>query len=221
MVDIAALLLADGRFPSGGHAHSGGVEAAVADGRIAGLADLPAFLAGRLATVGLVDACLAAATHRRGPAPPLDGLIAEADARCASPALRGVSRALGRQLLRSALVMWPESSALTDAVAAAAPSSIAFGVVGLVAGLDTAKTATVTAYQAVVGPATAAVRLLGFDPRAAFAIVFDLASALVAVVTTAVAMADTPLDELPGRSSTVMELAAERHSRAEARLFAS
>ncbi|MDP9074601.1 MAG: urease accessory protein, partial [Actinomycetota bacterium] len=49
MPPIAALLLADGRFPGGGHAHSGGLEAAVADGSVADLAGLEAFLIGRLA----------------------------------------------------------------------------------------------------------------------------------------------------------------------------
>ncbi|MDP8970441.1 MAG: urease accessory protein, partial [Actinomycetota bacterium] len=52
----AALLLADGRFPSGGHAHSLGLEAAVADGRVRDLDTLGAFAAGRLATAGLCDA---------------------------------------------------------------------------------------------------------------------------------------------------------------------
>ena len=30
----ALLLLADGRFPAGGHVHSAGIEAAVGDGRV-------------------------------------------------------------------------------------------------------------------------------------------------------------------------------------------
>ncbi|MCG5468163.1 urease accessory protein UreF [Micromonospora sp. LAH09] len=58
------LLVADGRFPAGAHAHSGGLEAAVAAGRVTDLASLEAFLAGRLATAGLVGAAFAAAAHR-------------------------------------------------------------------------------------------------------------------------------------------------------------
>ncbi|MEU8329179.1 urease accessory UreF family protein [Micromonospora sp. NPDC048839] len=58
------LLVADGRFPAGAHAHSGGLEAAVAAGRVTDLASLDAFLAGRLATAGLVGAAFAAAAHR-------------------------------------------------------------------------------------------------------------------------------------------------------------
>ncbi len=62
-MDTLLLLLADGRFPAGGHAHSGGLEAAVAAGRVTGVADLAGFLRGRLATAGQVSAAFAAATH--------------------------------------------------------------------------------------------------------------------------------------------------------------
>src|SRR5205085_11157472 len=97
---VAALLLADGRFPSGGHARSGGVEEAVTSGRVTDLDSLRAFAAGRLATAGRVAAGLAALTCRG--TWPVDVLDAEADARMASPALRAASRRQGRQLLRSA-----------------------------------------------------------------------------------------------------------------------
>ncbi|MGC4770023.1 urease accessory protein UreF [Micromonospora sp. DT44] len=63
------LLLADGRFPAGAHAHSGGLEAAVAAGRVTDLASLEAFLVGRLATAGLVGAAFAAAAHRAAVTP--------------------------------------------------------------------------------------------------------------------------------------------------------
>jgi len=57
----AALVLGDGRFPAGGHAHSGGVEEAAAQGLVGDLATLGSFLGGRLETVGLVSAALGAA----------------------------------------------------------------------------------------------------------------------------------------------------------------
>lgn len=70
------LVLVDGRMPTGGHAHSGGVEAAVTDGSLACLADLGPFLLGRLHTTGIVAAAFAAAachaltTGAGTPAPP-------------------------------------------------------------------------------------------------------------------------------------------------------
>lgn len=70
----ALLLLADGRFPAGGHVHSGGAEAALADSRVRGHDDLEAFVLGRLHTAGLVEASLAAATvvHLTTLRPPVD-----------------------------------------------------------------------------------------------------------------------------------------------------
>lgn len=56
------LLLADGRFPAGGHAYSAGTESAVRYGDVTDAASLERFLVGRLATVGVVDAAFAART---------------------------------------------------------------------------------------------------------------------------------------------------------------
>src|SRR5215475_3511840 len=88
------LMLADARLPAGGHAHSGGVEAAVAAGWVRTVADLAVFLRGRLRTAGAVAAGLAAAACA-DPAG-CDRLDAEADARMPSPAQRAASRQQGR-----------------------------------------------------------------------------------------------------------------------------
>ncbi|XVV10456.1 urease accessory UreF family protein [Actinoplanes sp. CA-131856] len=64
------LLLADGRLPSGGHAHSGGLEAQVAAARVRDLDDLSGFLRGKLATAGVVAAAFAAAACHRAPGTP-------------------------------------------------------------------------------------------------------------------------------------------------------
>ena len=104
MAAVAALLLGDGRFPSGGHAHSGGLEPLVEGGLIAGLDDLGQFLEGRLATAGCVAAAVAAAACAGNGS--WAALQAEADARIASPALRKASRSQGRQLLRAARAIW-------------------------------------------------------------------------------------------------------------------
>ncbi|MDQ6615209.1 MAG: urease accessory protein UreF, partial [Actinomycetota bacterium] len=101
-MSMAALLLADGRFPGGGHAHSGGLEAAVADRSVDPGCPFPtfeAFLAGRLTTTGTIDAWLAACACHGADEEVLD---AEADARCPSAALRLASRRLGRGLRRAA-----------------------------------------------------------------------------------------------------------------------
>lgn len=56
----ALLLLADGRLPAGAYAHSGGLEPAVAAGRVADMAGLERFLIGRTETAGFVAAVFAA-----------------------------------------------------------------------------------------------------------------------------------------------------------------
>jgi urease accessory protein len=61
---LAALALADARFPGGGHAHSGGIEEAVARGLVRDVDDLGSFLLGRLRTAGLVAAAFAAQAAR-------------------------------------------------------------------------------------------------------------------------------------------------------------
>ncbi|MFD9871072.1 urease accessory protein UreF, partial [Streptomyces niveus] len=64
MSRAALLVLADGRFPAGGHAHSGGAEVAVRAGRLTDARDLASFCRGRLHTTGRSAAALAAAAVR-------------------------------------------------------------------------------------------------------------------------------------------------------------
>ena len=65
------LLLADGRFPAGGHAYSAGTESAVRYGDVTDLASLERYLRGRLATLGATDAAFAAhGRHTFGPEHP-------------------------------------------------------------------------------------------------------------------------------------------------------
>ncbi|HEX8630226.1 MAG TPA: urease accessory UreF family protein, partial [Catenuloplanes sp.] len=153
------LVLADGRLPAGGHAHSGGLEAAISTGGVRDVADLAGFLRGRLATTGVVGAAFAAAACAR--AGEWSALDAGLDARTPSPALRRASRAQGRALLRAGRAMWP-SAALAGPVAPHQP--VALGLVAASAGLDAPAAAVAAAYGAVTGPASAAVRLLGLDP---------------------------------------------------------
>ncbi len=214
MSSLAALLLADGRFPAGGHAHSGGLEEAVTSGRVCDVASLAAFLEGRLATGGRVAAGLAAvACGRRAPADVLD---AEADARMASPAVRAASRRQGRQLLRAASHSW--ALAVHEA-----HFPVAVGVVAAAAGLAPVEAARWAAYDAVMSPATAAVRLLGLDPFAVSALVAGLSSAIdeVAAEAAAFAAGDRGLEELPCGAAPLLDIGAEVHALREVRLFAS
>jgi urease accessory protein len=216
MASLATLLLADGRLPTGGHVHSAGVESAVADGRVVDVETLAAYVRGRLHTTGLTDAAIAAATTgRRHLAVQLD---AEADARIPVPALREVSRRLGRQLVRVASRCWPGVSLLT---LPAPHQPVALGLVGAAAGLAASDVAAVAVHHVIATPTQAAVRLLGLDPFAVAALAATLAVEGEAIVAEALAAAAGPIADLPARSGPVTEIAAARHHLLETRLFAS
>ena len=231
---IPLLLLADGRLPAGTHAHSGGLEAAVAAGRVRDAETLRAFLLGRLTTVGLTSAAFAAATtlELSGGVVVAEGgfqsreaaaLDAEYDARTPSSAQREVSRRLGRQLIRAVRAGWP--SVVLDAVAGLHPRGphqpIAFGAAAAVAGLDPGNAASAAALGAITGPADAATRLLGLDPDAVTAVLASLSASVEQVATAAAKAARGPIEELPATSAPLLDISAEHHLTWEVRLFAS
>ncbi|TXS51616.1 urease accessory protein UreF [Streptomyces sp. t39] len=216
----ALLLLADGRFPAGGHAHSGGVEAAVRAGRVTGPADLAAFCRGRLHTTGLTSAGLAACAALGHDPAVLD---AAADARTPSPALRAASRRLGRQLMRAARTVWPHPA--LDALAAAFPRGahqpLVLGASARAAGLGAADAAHCAVHESVSGPVTAAVRLLGLDPFQATAVLAGLAPEMDEVAARAADAAGRGPDALPAASAPLLDITAEDHAAWPVRLFAS
>ncbi|MEU5051761.1 urease accessory UreF family protein [Streptomyces sp. NPDC021096] len=220
----ALLVLADGRFPAGGHAHSGGAEAAVKAGRVTDAASLADFCRGRLHTAGLAAAGLAAAA-----AAGLDPLLLDeaADARTPSQALRTAGRRLGRQMMRAARAAWP--SPALDALAAERPRGahqpVVLGLAARAAGLGPLDAAYAAAYESVSGPATAVVRLLSLDPFAATAVLARLAPELDRVAERAAAAAQRArydgLDALPAPSAPLLDITAEQHAAWPVRLFAS
>ncbi|WP_373298034.1 urease accessory protein UreF [Streptomyces abikoensis] len=223
-MSAALLVLADGRFPAGGHAHSGGAEAAVKAGRVTDGASLEAFCRGRLHTAGLTAAGLAAAT-----AAGIDPLAvdAAADARTPSPALRAAARRLGRQLMRAARAAWPspELDALAAALPRGAHQPVVLGLVARAAGLGPLAVAHAAAYEAVSGPATAVVRLLSLDPFEATAVLARLAPELDAVASAAADAAGAALveglDALPAPAAPLLDITAEQHAAWPVRLFAT
>ncbi|MBC2902656.1 urease accessory protein UreF [Streptomyces cupreus] len=224
MSRAALLVLADGRFPAGGHAHSGGAEAAVKAGRVTGAGSLEDFCRGRLHTAGRVAAALAASAALGVDPVSLD---AAADARTPSPALRVAARKLGRQLLRAARAVWPsgELDALARAFPKGAHQPVVLGVAARAAGLGPVDAAYCAVYESVSGPASATVRLLSLDPFEATAVLARLAHEMDLVVDQAVEAArevvDNGVDALPASSSPLLEIGAEVHAAWAVRLFAS
>lgn len=232
---LALLLLGDGRLPTGGHVHSGGVEQAVAAGRVHDEETLRAFALGRLSTVGRTDAALAAATGARLAsassatwAASLRELDGEAHARVTATSLRVASRRLGRQLLRVAGPAWPHPvMAVAGAVGGVAASGgglhapVALGTVAFAAGVDVRGTAALAAHATVAVPTQAAVRLLGLDPFAVAAVAAGLSAEAARVVDEAVAAAAGPVLDLPAGAGPALELDAVAHAGRDDTLFAT
>lgn len=220
----ALLILTDSRFPTGGHAHSGGVEVLTTSGHVHDAASLREFCRGRLHTTGLVAAGLAAAA-----AAGLDPLSLDeaADARTPSPALRATARKLGRQMMRTARVVWP--SPALETLAAARPRgahhAVVLGLAAASAGLTPVDAAHAAGYDSISGPASAAVRLLSLDPVDAATVLAQLAPAVDAIAERAANAAEQArtdgTDALPAASAPLLDVAAEHHATWSVRLFAS
>lgn len=211
MTNLATLLtLSDSRLPTGGHVHSGGVEQAVAEGRVSDLATLRAFLRRRVRTHGLVAASVAAAVHSAR----LDVEAAdrETDARTPAPAARRASRAQGRGLVRLARQVWPEVE--WRRLGAAPHLAVAAGVVGAAGDMAAEHTALSVIYTTMTGSATAAQRLLALDPGDVAAVTFELAPLCDQLAVEAA-------KELAELSDPLLDVLAERHSQRERPLFAS
>ncbi len=225
------VLLGDGRLPTGGHVHSGGLEQARADGRLRDLADLEVLLRRRLRTTGLVVAAIAAAACLR----PVDHALldVEVDARTPSPAQREASRAQGRGLLRLAAASWPAPSphVAWSELGRRPHHPVVLGCAAAASGLRPLDAATCAAYLAVSGPAAAAQRLMALDPVAVAALTVRLAPEVDDIAATAVrpptrdgeALGDgpSPFTHLPAHSDPLLDLLAQRHDTSKERLFVS
>lgn len=225
MSSSGLLLLADARFPAGGHAHSAGVEAAVAIGDVRDVASLDRYLRARLATTGRVDAafaaaaCEAAADGRRD-TELLAHLDAEYSARVPSPYLRSVSRRLGRQLVRAATRTWPSPAlALLASSPDGAHQALVLGAAAAAAGATPDDTAGLAIHHLAGAVTSAAVRLLGLDPVEVAAL-----HAAAAGSATDRLLHDRPwhvddLADLPTDGGSLTEILGEHHGSLTARLF--
>jgi urease accessory protein len=225
------LLLLDSRAPAGAHGHSGGLEAAVTAGFVAGLDDTERFCRLRLATAGATAAAFAACACRWWP----DGaapaawadLDAELSARLPAEAARTASRQLGSGLRRLVAALLPDAA--PDLTGRAGPWAglprpaphhpLVLGAAVALAGGDPRLAAVAAALGTCAAPASAAVRLLGLDPYAVQAMLARLAPDIDATAAAAAGRGD-PRD-LPAASAPALDLLADVHARSEVRLFAS
>ncbi len=212
-VSAGLLLLADGRFPAGGHAQSAGVEAAVAYGDVHDEATLERYLHGRLASTGVTDAAFAAASVTSTDRPALD---AELTARILSPRLREVGRRMGRQLLRAGRRVWPDPS--LDALDGC-QQPIVLGAVVAVAGGTPHDAATISMHHLSAAVTGAGVRLLGLDPIGVAAVQAAATPLIERLVAPATDWATTAPRDLPALGGALTDILGEDHGHWTARLF--
>lgn len=216
MTVASLLLLADARFPDGSHAHSYGIEAAVAHDRVHDAATLGSYIEARLWTVGRTDAAAArlAATG--------DDLIPALDAalevRTPSAAARATSRSLGRSLARTTARLWPDRPLPT--VGGRAPlQPVALGAAAARADCTPEEAALCSAHGMAAALASAALRLRGLDPFTVTAVLEGLRTTLTSVVES-VSSIDS-VHELPCASTPFGEIDPELQQTLNTRLFGS
>lgn len=210
------LLLADGRFPDGSHAHSFGMEAAVATGRVHDPRSLHDYIAARLWTTTRTDA--AAAALAAGGHHTLDDLDQALTLRQPGRAAREASRSLGRSLVRTAARLWPgREPQLDDGRPPLQP--IALGAVAALSGCGPREAALCTTHAAAACLSSAALRLLGLDPFAVAGVLADLRRPVADVAESVLDL--TGPAELPSTSTPLAELDPELQRTIEPRLFGS
>jgi urease accessory protein len=217
MGGVIELILADARTPSGGHAHSGGLEAAIADGLTG--AGVPGFIRARLSTVGRCEAALAAQAARASAVQELLALDLEAAARTPAEPLRRASRQLGRGLLRTACTWWPDDRLLARyrAESSATPRPVALGAIARAGGLSPGEAARLSLYDDAATVAAAAVKLVALDAAVASGWLVALAGEIDGLA----AVAALPNLSLPSTSTPLLDRRALAHAGTERRLFAS
>jgi len=213
-----AMLLADARLPSGGHAHSAGMEPALAGGLP--VADVPAFLVGRARTTTLVEAGTAVVARHLTLHGHDTGVVERAwAARTPSPAMRDASRVLGRGYLRLAARVWPEADALRRARERRdpPPRAVVLGMVAAAAGLSAEDLVRATVYDEAHSAASAVLKLEPRDPADTIIWVLDTCATVEHLVPLLAEL--TSPDAIPAAGAPQAEGWAEAHSLLNQRLF--
>jgi urease accessory protein len=235
--EVVALMLSDGRLPTGGHTQSAGLEPAVraglgADGKQ--LADVAAYARDRLRTVTRVEAAVAVLTRHvitaaairsaessdpiAGGAVPSGFDLVEGAwaARTPCQVLRAASRRQGRVYLRLAAKVWPEVLRyLRQDSEIARP--IVVGVIGAVTGLSAEQIARLVAYDDVQTVVAASLKLLPVDPADAATWLAGTHEDIERLVSDVAPL--TEIEKIPANGAPLIDLFAQNHATERMRLF--
>ncbi|UQE74392.1 urease accessory protein [Gordonia sp. PP30] len=237
---FAAMLLADARLPTGGHAYSSGVEPALRGGLAA--ERVRELMLGRAVTTSCVEAGTAVvARHLLVPfdTPPssaaqgaessVSGLLAVEKAwaaRTPSPALRDASRELARGYRRLARRLWPESPALaaldrwflSGAEGLDRPCrAVVLGAMAVELGLSPEDLVRLVIYDEAAGAAAALLKLEPRDPAEVSGWIMDACAAAEPRVAGLAALTESAA--IPAASAPQSEEWAQAHATSDRRLF--
>jgi urease accessory protein len=221
---LALLQFSDGLFPTGGYAHSFGLETYVQDGRVSDRPGLEAFVAAHLeGSAGPADGAAAAIAARLAARADAQGwleLDARLDAMKSVPEFRSASRQMGRQALRVAADVGddPFLTRLAHAVRddrAAGHHATVFGAAVGRGGAEPERAASAYLYATTALLVGAGLRLIALgqlDGQRVLAAVRPRIERLAATAATA-----TP-DDL-WSFTPALDIAGIRHATLERRLF--
>lgn len=218
MADLLAWQLADSAFPTGGFAHSGGLEAAWQSGEIPNRAALEAFAVAVLEQTGSGTLPLVNAAYRDPSR--FDALDHLADVFLINPVANRASRVQGRALSATAARIWPTPA--VTAVDARVEAGLGhqgpvMGAVFAALNLPPGVARQVCLYTAVRGVLAAAVRLGIAGSYESQRLQHDLAPAI-----TAIADRSCDLDERDlAQTAPIVDVLQSAHDRLYSRLFQS
>ncbi len=224
-MDWLVLQLADSAFPTGGFAHSAGLEVAVQAGEVRAERDVARYARASLRQAASAMLPVVGAAHGAALAGAIDD-VGAIDARCEAFLTghvgRRASRTQGRVWLDTAARIFPHPAIAelrAEARARGAPLHQApwFGAVVAALGVDRPSAQRLFLFQAVRGVMSAAVRLGAIGPHAAQRLQHELAPELDAALA---AHAEATLDDAAW-TAPLHELFSSMHDRLYSRLFLS
>lgn len=213
-----ALMLADARLPSGGHAYSSGLEPALLGGLSP--ADVEGFLRARASTTTLVDAAAAVVTRwTAADAGSLAAIERAWAARTPSRAMRDAARDLGRGLLRLADWLWPHSTAIASlhALGGPPPRPLVLGAIAAQVDIAADELVRLAVYDDLASAIAALLKLDPRDPADGAALLLASCASIESRIPD-IAAARLP-EDIPSFSAPQAEAWAESHAIARRRLF--
>jgi urease accessory protein len=218
--ELVAMMLVDGRLPTGGHTQSSGLEAAVRAGLAdegRRLRDVAEYARNRLRTVIRTEAGTAVVARHLT----LHGGDPRStepfwSARTPSHVVRATSRRQGRAYLRLAERVWPEVLHHLPRDGEV-PRAVVLGVIGAVTDLSADQLARIIGYDDAQTVTAAALKLLPVDPIDAATWLHDLRPEIESIVYAVATLTDP--SEIPTDGAPLVDVYAQRHSTEKMRLF--